>query len=149
MTDEPLPSFREASERFSTFLRRNGYLERVVWVDKEDAVWDGHTVSIWVRPHEAMWDRACHRYSDAVKNGLGVMLFAFSETAEATIATIIYPSNDDAAQRNQFPHGGLKLSAATNRIKARFLGNRFRWRILSMRYRAFSRSFRENLLTCS
>jgi hypothetical protein len=147
--DSVPPSLREASERFSTFLRENDYSERVFWVDVDDVVWDGRILSVREHPNESMWDRACRRYSDGIKNGFGIALYAFSQTDGSTIAAIIWPKNHDEAQRHLVPVGGIKLSAATRKLHARFIRNRFGWLILLVRHRTFSRSFWNDYLSYS
>jgi hypothetical protein len=143
------PHLRESSERFSAFLRQNGYSEDVVWVDEEDVVWDGRVLSIRAHQDDFMWDRACHRYAEAIRGGFGVALSAFSQADGTTIAAIVWPLNDEQAQCHLFPAGGIKLSVATTKLRARFVRNRFSWGFLSTRYRAASRSFKAEYLRCS
>jgi hypothetical protein len=84
-----------------------------------------------------------------MKNDLGVTLYAFSELPGTAIAAVILPKEEDAAQRHLIPRGGLKLSAATQKLRVRRITNRVTWFILSMRYKASSRLFWDQYLEYS
>lgn len=141
-------SLNEASQRFSRFLRENGYPEQVAWVEQTDLVWDRHQLCACVRkrPTQIAWDRACQRYAEGIRNGLGVELHAFSEVAGTAIAAVIVPKDEDAAQRRLMPRSGLKLSAATRKLTARRVTNSLTWLVLSLFHRADSRSFWDDYL---
>jgi hypothetical protein len=142
-------SLNEAGQRFSRFLRENGYPEQVLWVEHGDIVW--HRRQLWVRmrPIQTAQERACQRFADGIRNGLGVSLYAFSELAGTAIAAVILPKDKDAAQRNLMPRDGLKLSVATKKLSARRVKNRLTWLILSACHTAASRSFWDDYLGCS
>src|SRR5580704_12203076 len=91
-------SLNEACQRFSRFLRENGYPEQILWVEKTDIVW--HRRRLYVREHsmKTARDRACQRYEEGIKTGHGLLLHAFSELGEAAVAAVILPEDDDAAQ---------------------------------------------------
>lgn len=75
-------SLNEAGQPFSRFLRENGYPEQVLWVEHGDIVW--HRRQLWVRmrPIQTAQERACQRYADGIRNGLGVTLYAFRSLQE-------------------------------------------------------------------
>jgi hypothetical protein len=138
-------SLTEASEEFCRFLRDNSYPEQVLWVREADVLWDQR--QLWVRPSRGAWDSARNKYTDGIKNGLGITLYAFSSMEGVTIATIFVPEDKDVAQRLQMPLNGLKLSAAANRLPAQPVSSSTRWLFLSARHRKSSRVFRANYLT--
>jgi hypothetical protein len=142
-------SWDEVSQRFSGFLRENGYPEQVLWVEDTDVVW--HRGQLWVRtrPKQEGCDRACQRYEEGIRNRHGVLLRAFSELGEAVVAVVVLPKDEDAAQRHLIPRGGIKLSAATNKLNVRRVSNRLTWLILSVCHRTASRLFRDDYLKCS
>jgi hypothetical protein len=150
MIDRDTPgSLDEAHRRFSRFLRENNYPEQILWVEQEDIVWSRS--QLWVRSRSTpdAWDRACQGYAIGMKNDLGVTLYAFSELPGTAIAAVILPKEEDAAQRHLIPRGGLKLSAATQKLRVRRITNRVTWFILSMRYKASSRLFWDQYLEYS
>lgn len=148
ISEENAESLTEVSQRFSKFLRENGYPEQVVWVEPTDVLWDRHQLCVCVRerPAQIAWDHARRRYANGIRNGLGVELRAFSEIRGTAIATVICPKDDDAAQRHLMPRRGLKLSAATKKLSARRVTNGLTWLILSLRHRADSRLFWDDYL---
>jgi hypothetical protein len=139
----------EAQPRFVKFLRENNYPEQIVWVEREDVVWG--QLQLWVRTRSTQesWDRACQKYAVGMRSGLGVTLYAFSELPGTAIAAVILPKDEDAAQRHLMLRGELKLSAATQKLKARRIANRVIWLILSRRYKASTRLFWDQYLDCS
>jgi hypothetical protein len=142
MSSQDAPaSFNDACQRFSRFLRENGYPERLTWVEHADVVW--HRRQLWVRarPLQTVLDRASQRYEEGARNGHGVKLHAFSELGQTAIAAIILPKDDDEAERALMPRGCLKFSAATKKLTARLVTNHLTWLILSVLHRADSRSF--------
>ena len=152
MTREETPnSLSEVTQRFSKFLRENGYPEQVVWVEQTDLVWDQHQLCICVRerPTQIALDHAGKKYAAGIRNVLGVSLYAFSEVAGTAVAAVILPKDEDTAQRHLMPRGGLKLSAATQKLRARRITNSLTWLILSMRYKASSRLFWDQYLEYS
>lgn len=149
MIDQDTPrSLDEAHRRFSRFLRENNYPEQILWVGREDVVWSQS--QLWVRSRSTpdTWDRACKKYAVGMRNDLGVALYAFSELPGTAVAAVIPPKDEDAAQRHLMPRGGLKLSAATLKLRVRRITNRVLWFILSMQ-RASSRSFWDQYLEYS
>ena len=150
MSDQETPaSLDQACQRFSRFLRENGYPEQILWVENPDVIC--HQWQLWVRARTAqtMRGRACQKYEEGIRNGLGVWLQAFSELPGTTIAAVILPKDEDAAQRCLMPRSGLKLTVAAKKFSARRVTNRLTWLILSLRYGAASRSFWDDYLGCS
>ncbi|HTW58337.1 MAG TPA: hypothetical protein VMD99_09410 [Terriglobales bacterium] len=150
MTGQETPqSLNEACQRFSRFLRENGYPEQVLWVEDTDVVW--HRRKLWVRalPEQTAQGRACRKYEEGVRNGRGVKLYAFSELGKTAIAAVILPKDEDARQRAQMPRGGLMLSAAIKKLSAHRVTNRVTWLILSGLHRTDSPSFWESYLGLS
>jgi hypothetical protein len=141
-------SLDEACQRFSRFLRENGYPEQILWVEHPDVVLSHRRLFVRARPTKTVWEHARQKYEEGIKNGHGVLLHAFSELGEAAIAAVILPQDDDAAQRHLIPKGDLKLSVATNKFGARRVTNRLIWLILSLRHRTASRSFWDDYLEC-
>ena len=148
-SNEVPETFDEACQRFSKFLGENRYSEQVIWVDQTDVVWDGHQVWVRVRSVQTVLEQARKKYEGGAISGFGVALFAFSDLAGSTIATLILPEDEDQAQRFLMPRPGLKLSARVEKFPARVVANPLTWLILSMRHRKFSRSFRADSLGCS
>lgn len=74
MTGEALPdSLDTACHRFSKFLRDNGYPEQILFVEREDVVWDG--LKCWIHESSnAAQERARARYSEGIRRGFGVAL---------------------------------------------------------------------------
>jgi hypothetical protein len=139
-------SLDEACQRFSRFLRENGYSEQILWIERLDIVWHRRQLFIRERPQQIVWDRARRRYEEGIRNGHGVLLHAFSELGGTAVAAIILPKDEDAAQRHLIAPGGLKLSVATNKLSASRITNRLTWWILAARYRTSSRLFWDDYL---
>jgi hypothetical protein len=142
-------SFDEACQRFSQFLGKNDYPEHLCWVEPQDAVWARSQLWVNGRSEKTAWRRASRQYADGIRTGLGVSLYAFAEFAGTTIATILVPQNEDAAQRCLMPRNSLKLSAAVKKLSARRVSNHLSWMILSMLYRTSTRSFWASYFDCS
>jgi hypothetical protein len=150
MSDNEAPkSFNEACQRFSRFLQENGYPEQILWVGPSDVVWHRRLPRVHVRPTPTRWESARQRYATGLSGGFGVSLFAFSELDGTSIAAVILPTDDDAAQRSLIPPRGLKLSAATKKLGARRVANRMTWLIQSVLHRRASRLFGDEYLGCS
>ena len=151
ISEQTPPSFDEASRRFSKFLRQNGSPEQVAWVEQADVLWDTHRLCVCVRSRspQVARDQAYQRYAAGIRNGVGVELHAFAELPERSVAAIILPKDDDAAQRHLIAPGGLKLCLATKKLPARSITNRLTWLILSVRHRTASQSFWDAYLECS
>lgn len=139
----------EAAERFSKFLRGNGYSERVLWVEKADLLWDRQQLWIRQRTSETAWNSARQRYAEGISRGFGVWLYAFSEAAGNSIAVVLKPESEDASQRLLMPRWGLKLSAAIKKLPAHLVDARLQWLLLSLHHRTASQSFRANYFDCS
>jgi hypothetical protein len=149
-SQETPASLNEACQRFSRFLQQNDYPEQIVWVEQADLVWDQRHLCVCVRerPTQIAWDHASQRYEEGIRNGNGVLLLAFSQLGETSVAAVILPKDDDAAQRHLIPRSGLKLSAATKKLSARRFTNRLTWLIQSARNRTASRLFWDEYLGC-
>jgi hypothetical protein len=139
-------SFDEARKRFSEFLGENGYPENVLWVDCTSLVWDKR--KLWVRDDPATLRRARQRYENGIRAGLGVFLEAVAIAGSTTVAAVLLPLDDDAAQRHMVPSGGLKLSALKNMFKARVSGHLLQT-FLSLLHRNSSRLFVSGILELS
>jgi hypothetical protein len=140
-------SFEEASERFCTFLRQNGYPEKVLWVEQANLVWDKRR--LWVRDDPVAVEHARRRYADGIRAGFGVNLHAFAAADDKTVARVIVPVDDDAAQRHLMPCGGLKLSALKDMMNARAVSSRSVWLFLSLLNKDSSRLFLDSRLECA
>jgi hypothetical protein len=149
MSSHETPAFPEACQRFSRFVRENGYPEQVLWVEQADVVWWRQQLLVRVRPVQTGRDRACQRYEEGIRNGSGVLLHAFSEIEGTAIAAVILPRDEDVAQRHLMPQSGLKLSVATTKLSARHITNRLTWWILTLRRRTSSRLFWDGYLELS
>jgi hypothetical protein len=140
-------SFEEASERFCTFLRQNGYPEKVLWVEQANLVWDKRR--LWVRDDPLAVEHAGRRYTDAIRAGFGINLNAFAVAGDKTVAGVIVPVDDDAAQRHLIPYGGLKLSALKTMHSGRLVSSRPIWLFRSLLHRNSSRLFLASHLECA
>jgi hypothetical protein len=126
-SNEVPETFDEACQRFSKFLGENRYSEQVIWVDQTDVVWDGHQVWVRVRSVQTVLEQARKKYEGGAISGFGVALFAFSDLAGSTIATLILPEDEDQAQRFLMPRPGVKLSARVEKFPARVVANPLTW----------------------
>jgi hypothetical protein len=141
LTQRAPESLSEARRLFSSFLQQNGYPTQIRWVTREDVVWTGGELLVRLMPRSSAWDDACRVYAVGIGRKLGVCLHAFASLDGSTIATVIMPKDDDAAQRALIAGGGLKMSADVRMVPSRAVGSTLAWSVCSLRYRSFSRQF--------
>jgi hypothetical protein len=139
---QPPNSLIQASNGFSTFLKENGYPDRVVWVGRSNLVWGGRR--LWIK-EPATWDEASRLYTLGVERGFGVCLQAFGKTESSTIATVFVPKDDDESQSWLMPLGGLKMSAWVKSLPAHLVKSNLLWIALSAWYRKSTLSFLDSL----
>jgi hypothetical protein len=124
-----VPSFPEASERMSAFLRDQGVPDEIVWVAREELT--SYRRQIWFRSTaagrrtlaaEALFEAGRQR-------GLGVELRAVCQIEDATACCVWVPKNAAEAEQAMLPPT-LKLWVPTPLIGARVVRSRLRWGIL-------------------
>ena len=106
-------SFSEAVGRFRAFLAGQGWPATIVWVRDSSVVQAiGSPVAVGSveSDHEVA---AVNEYDAAIRNRLGVCFHALCTIDGQTCATVLWPVDEDEAERLMYPSdGGLKLSVA-------------------------------------
>ena len=102
--DRGCPSFKEATNRFRTFLFENGWPTEIVWVKRAERL-----------DERLQPDQAHREYEFARQQGFGVCLYAVRAVGGSSFAVVEYPRDSDEAERLMYPSDGtLKLSVAAS-----------------------------------
>ena len=133
-TTEP-QTFEQAVSRFEDFLRQNGYLTSLVWVEPADLLLPGRrAIYVKVPVPSKNLERARERFTSGMSEGLGVALGTICELPSTTCCYVWVPK-DRAEQQEHLMGCGLKLSAKTARIRGIPVTNPVHWQLLKLRHR--------------
>ncbi len=146
MADQLPESFEEAASRLSTFLRKHGHPEMIVWTDGSDVIWNGKELLVKESNSEGSREAARIRYSVGFGRGLGICLHAFAVTTTSTVANVLVPTDEDERQRALMGKGLLKLSVSEKPFRARVTSNGLIWLLASLRHRKFTQAFVDSVL---
>ena len=124
--------FEEASTDFREFLTSQGLSTNLVWVFREDVVFQREHIFIKspVSAKNELRAQAC--YELAQKRNFGVSLRAFCLLEDCPCCYIVLPENDDDAGRMLMSKAAVKYVAVTNLSKAEPILNSAKWLMLRL-----------------
>jgi hypothetical protein len=125
-------SFDEALDSLREFLSGQGLSTHLIWVFREDVIFQGERIFIktpWPAENEAR-ARACYELGQ--KRGFGVNLKAFCLLESRPCCYILLPEDDLDAQYLLMSNISLKLSVWTNLRNAESISNPVKWLALKL-----------------
>ena len=132
--------------RFRKFLIAQGWPDQVLWISREDLLFDKKGV-YWIKSGSGNDPLTVARkiYLEGVNRGLGISLAALCKSKTVTYAYVFVPTDHDEAARLLI--GGLKLSISLNPRKARMVGNPLFWWVLRCLYQKHTARFTAEILS--
>ena len=141
-------TFEDSISEFRAFLRKNGYLEKVAWVEPEDVLLSGRRL-IYIREPVPETNEQHVRQLLALSQSShrGILFETICAIRDTTYAFAWTPR--DAAEAGRRLMGdGLKMSATTGlgKVPGKVVRSRLRWKYLQWALRRKQRN--KNQLFC-
>ncbi len=142
-----LPPFAEAVAALSSFLRREGAPDDVIWIFREGVT--SHRRKYWVRLSDASeaTRHAKALYDAGRRKGLGVALVALCQVGSSTACYVWVPEDEvDASYAMQTR--SLRCKVPVPLVTARRVTSALQWRLLRWvnRHRRYGDKFKSRVL---
>jgi hypothetical protein len=124
--------FEEALADFKEFLSSQGLSTKVIWVFREDVVFQPERIFIKLPIPTENESRAQACYELAQRRNFGVSLRAFCLLETHPCCYIVLPENDGDAGRMLMSKAAVKCVAVTNLIEAEPVLNPAKWLTLRL-----------------
>ena len=125
-------TFQDASLEFVDFLRSQGIDRQPIWVDHLNAVKFRGTVFVRVSEQDKAVTSAEFTFQRAMKEDLGVQLYAFADLIGRPVCTVEIPQSRREAEELMFSNRFVKYSARTPLMNARPVSNSMCWLLLRL-----------------
>jgi hypothetical protein len=99
-----IPEFAQAVQEFESYLRREGFAKRIVWVFRDD-LWQWGRTRVLLRWPEPSHTRELIEkvFAEGKAKGL-VEIVAVAQAGDSIVVTVRYPKYKDGEVRKSSPH---------------------------------------------
>src|SRR5215210_1049540 len=125
-------SFDEALDSFREFLSGQGLSEDLVWVFREDVIFQRERIFIKTPVPAENEARAKACYELGQERNFGINIHAFCLLEFRPCCYIVLPEDDIDAERMLIPEVAVKYSVLSNLTKAELILNPVKWQMLRL-----------------
>ena len=129
------PTFDEAEQELRTFLERQGHPGPLVWIFREDVLWEWRRLFVRLPLPEDQRALTRQSYEQAVGRGFGVKLQALARMGATSVCYLWAPDDEQDAMNTMTPRDHLKVYLHDPLIQGVGVTRRWRWALLRLRSR--------------